>query len=54
VLARLRLTLPDRTGSLARIAAAVGNVKADVVQVAVMQSEGGRALDELYLDVVDD
>ena len=54
MLARLRLTLPDRTGSLARIAAAVGNVKADVVQVAVMQSEGGRALDELLLDVVDD
>jgi hypothetical protein len=54
VLARLRISLPDRTGSLARIAAAVGNVKADVVQVSVMQSEAGRALDELYLDVVDE
>lgn len=54
MLARLRISLPDRTGSLARIAAAVDNVKADVVQVSVMQSEAGRALDELYLDVVDE
>lgn len=54
MLARLRISLPDRSGSLARIAAAVGNVKADVVQVCVLQSEAGRALDELYIDVVDE
>jgi DegV family protein with EDD domain len=54
MLARLRVNLPDRTGSLARIATAVGNANADIESVTVLQGhEGGRAVDELTVDVVD-
>jgi ACT domain len=54
MLARLRVNLPDRTGSLARIATAVGNAHADIESVTVLQQhEGGRAFDELTVDVVD-
>ena len=54
MLARLRVNLPDRTGSLARIATAVGNANADIESVTVLQGhEGGRAFDELTVDVVD-
>lgn len=51
--ARLRVSLPDRTGSLARLAAALGNAHADIVSVIVLSAEGGRAVDDLVVDLVD-
>jgi len=46
MLLRLRVSLPDRPGSLGKIARVLGGVGADIVQVMVLDQEGGRALDD--------
>lgn len=53
MLARIRVSVPDRPGSLGLVASAVGAAGADVVQVEVLESERGRALDDLYVQVQD-
>ena len=46
LLLRLRVSLPDRPGSLGKIARVLGVLGADIVQVVVLAQEGGRALDD--------
>jgi hypothetical protein len=45
----LRITLPDQPGALARVAQALARAGADIVAITVLESEAGRAVDELRL-----
>lgn len=47
---RIRVELPDRPGSLARVTQALGVVGADVTQIAVLDREPGRALDDVTVE----
>jgi ACT domain len=49
MLLRLRMSVPDRPGSLARVTAALGEAGADVQQVSVLAREAGRAWDDFTL-----
>jgi hypothetical protein len=51
--ARLRVELADRPGSLARVAAAIGEHGANVVGVDVQEVDADSAVDELVVDVPD-
>lgn len=53
MLARLRISLPDRPGSMGRITTTLGTAGADIAAVDVLQSESGRALDDVYVTVRD-
>lgn len=53
MLVRLRLDVPDRPGSLGLVASALGAAGADIVRVDVLDSEGGRALDDVFVQVRD-
>ncbi|MCP2336416.1 amino acid-binding protein [Actinomadura rupiterrae] len=46
MLLRIRVRLPDRPGSLASVARTLGAAGADVVQMAVLERDAGRALDD--------
>ncbi|HSA48918.1 MAG TPA: ACT domain-containing protein [Yinghuangia sp.] len=46
MLFRLRVSLPDRPGSLARITQTLGSSGADVLQMTVLERNTGRAVDE--------
>lgn len=46
----LRVSLPDRPGSLAALTAALAGVGANVLSVSVGDRQGGRAVDDLLLD----
>lgn len=46
---QLRVSLPDQPGALARIARTIAHSGADVLWVSVLESEGGRAIDEFGL-----
>jgi len=46
MLLRIRVRLPDRPGSLGRVARTLGAAGADVVQMAVLEQDAGRALDD--------
>ncbi|WP_406286549.1 ACT domain-containing protein [Embleya sp. NBC_00896] len=46
MLYRLRVSLPDRPGSLARVTQLLGGAGADVMQMTVLEQLGGRAVDE--------
>jgi hypothetical protein len=48
--AHLRVSVPDRPGSLAALTAALASAGANVVSVAVVDREGGRAVDDQLLD----
>jgi hypothetical protein len=50
MLVRLRVTLPDRPGSLARVSRALGAMGADIRTVTVLDSLGGRVVDEFTVD----
>lgn len=54
MLARLRVSLPDRPGTLGRVASALGAAGADIAQVEVLDAEAGRALDDVHVRVRDD
>jgi hypothetical protein len=43
---QLRISLPDQPGALARVARTIAGTGADVISVAVLESEGGRAIDD--------
>jgi hypothetical protein len=47
MLLRVRISLPDRPGALGRITRTLGAAGADILQLTVLEREGGRALDEL-------
>lgn len=53
MLARIRVSVPDRPGSLGRLATALGAAGADIAQVEVLEAEGGRALDDVHVNVRD-
>jgi hypothetical protein len=53
VLARVRLSVPDRPGSLGGVTSAIGATAADIVEIDVLESEAGRALDDVFLQVRD-
>jgi hypothetical protein len=53
MLARLRISLPDRPGSLGRLGSAIGTAGADIVAIEVLESESGRALDDVTVTVRD-
>jgi hypothetical protein len=53
VLARLRISVPDRPGSLGRVTSAIGSAGGDIAKVDVLESEGGRALDDVFVQVRD-
>lgn len=46
MLLRIRVRLPDRPGSLGKVARILGATGADVVQMIVLERDGGRALDD--------
>jgi hypothetical protein len=46
---QLRVTLPDQPGALARVTQALARTGADVISVAVLESESGRAVDDFRL-----
>ncbi|MFI0348981.1 ACT domain-containing protein [Actinomadura sp. 9N407] len=46
MLLRIRVRLPDRPGSLGKVARLLGAAGADVVQMAVLERDNGRALDD--------
>lgn len=46
MLLRLRVSLPDRPGGLGQVARALGALGADILQVTVLEREGGRAVDD--------
>ena len=46
MLLRIRVRLPDRPGSLGKVARILGAAGADVVQMTVLERDGGRALDD--------
>lgn len=46
MLLRIRVRLPDRPGSLGKVARILGAAGADVVQMSVLERDGGRALDD--------
>ena len=48
--AHLRVSVPDRPGSLAALTTALAGVGANVVSVTVVEREAGRAVDDLLLD----
>jgi acetolactate synthase small subunit len=51
VLARVRISVPDRPGSLGRVASTIGTAGADIAKVDVLESESGRALDDVFVQV---
>jgi len=53
VLARIRVRVPDRPGSLGRVASAIGTSAGDIAGVDVLHSEGGQALDDVVVRVRD-
>ncbi|HEU5028773.1 MAG TPA: amino acid-binding protein [Spirillospora sp.] len=46
MLLRIRVRLPDRPGSLGQVARTLGAAGADVAQMAVLERDNGRALDD--------
>jgi hypothetical protein len=46
---QLRISLPDQQGALARVTRTIAQCGADVLWVSVLESEGGRAIDDFGL-----
>jgi len=53
VLARVRLSVLDRPGMLGRVASAIGAAGADIARVDDLDSEAGRATDDVFVRVRD-
>jgi hypothetical protein len=53
VLARLRISVPDRPGSLGLLATTIGSAGADIEGVDVLETGSGRALDDVFVQVRD-
>ncbi|BCJ35137.1 amino acid-binding protein [Actinocatenispora thailandica] len=49
MLVRVRVALPDSPGSLGRLSWTLGVIGADILQVSVLETGSGRAIDELSL-----
>ncbi len=53
MLARVRFSIPDRPGTLGAVTSAIGAVGADIAEIDVLESESGRALDDVFVRVRD-
>ncbi len=53
MLARIRISVPDSPGSLGRVTTAIGSAGGDIAGVDVLESETGRALDDVFVHVRD-
>lgn len=49
----VRVWLPDRPGALGAVASRIGAVRGDVVGIDILEQGGGRAIDELVVDLAD-
>jgi hypothetical protein len=49
----LRISVPDLPGSLGKVASAIGGAGGDIVKVDVLESEAGRALDDVFVEARD-
>jgi hypothetical protein len=49
----LRIWLPDRPGALGQVASRIGAVHGDVVGIEILEQGGGRAIDELVVELPD-
>ncbi|MGQ0745146.1 MAG: hypothetical protein ACT4OS_12615 [Acidimicrobiales bacterium] len=49
----VRLWVPDRPGALGAVASRIGAVRGDVVGVEILERGGGRAIDELVVELPD-
>lgn len=47
----VRVWLPDRAGALGQVASAIGAVGAEIVGIDILERGGGRAVDELAVEV---
>jgi hypothetical protein len=54
MLLRVRITLPDRPGSLAQVTRVLGEAGADITQVTVLDRGEGRAVDDITVFCPDD
>jgi len=53
MLARFRISVPDRPGMLGKVASAIGAAGGDIVKVDVLEASSGRALDDVLAEVRD-
>lgn len=49
----VRVWLPDRPGALGQVASRIGSLRGDVVGIDILERGGGRAVDELVVDLPD-
>ncbi len=49
----LRVWLPDRPGALGQVASRIGSVRGDVLGIEILESGGGRVVDELVIGLSD-
>lgn len=49
----LRVWLPDRPGALGQVASRIGAVKGDVLDIEILESGGGRVIDEIIVTLPD-
>src|SRR5438270_11964583 len=49
----VRVWLPDRPGALGSVASRIGAVRGDLVGIDILERGGGRAIDELVVDLPD-
>lgn len=49
----LRVWVPDRPGALGAVASRIGAVRGDLVGIDILERGGGRAIDELVVDLPD-
>jgi hypothetical protein len=50
----LRVWVPDRPGALGAVASRIGAVRGDLVGIDILERGGGRAIDELLVDLPED
>ena len=47
----MRMWLPDRPGALGQVASRIGAVRGEIVGIEILERGGGRAIDELVVDL---
>ena len=50
----VRVWLPDRPGALGQVASRIGAVKGDVLGIEILETGGGRVIDELVVALADE
>lgn len=50
----LRVWLPDRPGALGAVASRIGSVRGDLIGIEILERGGGRAIDELVVELPGD